>query len=705
MKQYLVPQDILRLGPEVMEELHRVFRFEKATCWFPSREGEFPEVEMSPRQMERAERALLEGRPFWDLVGASVLLPMPDKLLEHPRIGKKLPLGAFLLKGVDHSVGADEPERWLALLESWVWERVLEKRKSYFYVPHEGIIPQYISRVISINAQMKQASCVLHLGFKHARCLSDYDRLIASIKKYLNALFKKQDVCLELCGVSPAELWCVLTGFEDAGELDSVLARLSALRQVQGLGLESAVLCHVEYAGPEKFHQSMPDAGKTDSDDPDSNKFDCQREMARLESILSISDILGMPLFSDKRFRDIEIRFGLSGTGEVLVSAASQKLPRSFVAAFTFFPSALLESANSQESTCKSPSDNKNNDYFDEVHTSENSNCAIFIKKVPFRARDSFDLSGWGRAIQYYIQVKEHLDKKDAENKKYPVGIAASWQQTLKGDMVPGASFWAFVHASMLDTGDAVAFDHTTWQVRGDELLTAGSMRHACSAYRKAIRLQPRNAELYNSLGVALVQRGRRKEAESAFLKASQLDPDDFMAFYNLCGIQHALGQLEDAETSCSRALEIRPGDPAALVRLGAVLVDSGKPDDAAACLEKALEQGEKPLPAVWRLLGIVYYSQGRWSQAKRFFEKTLKVLPGDTLSRAWLALGYVEHERDISTARRLGAGLVSGSKAGSGARDSGASKMPGSLSVHAVLSRLSALIAQSSLDKEKTGG
>ena len=684
MKQYLVPQDILRLGPEVMEDLHRVFRFEKAVCWLPSGQGEFPEVEMSPRQRERAERALLEGRPFWDLVGSSVMIPMPHRLIEQSRVEKGSPLGAFILKGVDHSVGADEPDRWLALLESWVWQRVLEKRKSYFYMPDQGVIPQYISKVISINAQMNQASCLLRLGFRHSRCLSDHDRLTASIKKYLKALLKNSKFCLELCGVSPAELWCVLTGFEEAGELDSVLARLSALKQVQGLGLESAVLCQVECLNPEKSQKSTHDP-----DEANVVKFDSQREMARFESILRTSNILGMPLFSDKRLRELERRYGLSGAGDVLVSAASHKLPRSFAAAFTFLPS----------------DNNFNNykDYFDEVLAAANANCALFIKKVPFRDRDSFDLAGWGRAIQGYI--KEHLTEKDIENRKYPVGIAASWQQTLKGDMVPGASFWAFVHASMLDTGDAVTFDHTTWQVRGDELLAAGSIRHACRAYRKAIRLKPRNAELYNSLGVALVQLGRRREAKSAFLKASQLDLDDFMAFYNLCGIQHTLGQLEDAEASCSRALEIRPGDPAALVRLGAVLVDSGKLDDAAACLEKALEQGEKPLPAVWRLLGIVCYRQGRWSQAKRFFEKTLKVLPGDTLSRAWLALGYAEHENDISTARRLGAGLVSGAKGGNADRGSGSSRMPGSLSVNAVLSRLSALIAQSSLDKEKTGG
>ncbi len=667
-----------------MEDLHRVFRFEKAMCWLPSRQGEFPELKMSPRQRERAERALFEGRPFWDLVGSSVMLPMPYRLREQSPLGKRSPTGAFVLKGVDHSVGADEPDRWLALLESWVWERILEKRKSYFYLPNQGVIPQYISKVVSINAQMKQASCLLRLGFRHARCLSDHDRLTASIKKYLIALLKNRKPCLELCGVSPAELWCVLTGFEVAGELDSVLARLYALKQVQGLGLESAVLCQVECLNPEKSRKSTPDP-----DEENAVKFDSQREMARFKSILRTSNILGMPLFSDKRLRELERRYGLSGAGDVLVSAASHKLPRSFAAAFTFLPS-----------------DNNYNDYkdyFDEAHTSANANCALFIKKVPFRDRDSFDLAGWGRAIQGYI--KEHLTEKDIENRKYPVGIAASWQQTLKGDMVPGASFWAFVHASMLDTGEAVTFDHTTWQVRGDELLAAGSIRHACSAYRKAIRLKPESAELYNSLGVALVQLGRRKEAESAFLKASRLDPDDFMAFYNLCGIQHTLGHLEDAEASCSRALELGPGDPAALVRLGAVLVDSGKLDDAAACLEKALEQGEKPIPAIWRLMGIVCYRQGRWSQAKQFFEKTLKVLPADTLSRAWLALGYAEHENDISTARRLGTGLLSSATGGNTERGSGTSKVRGSLSVHAVLSRLSALIAQSSLDKEKTGG
>ncbi len=643
----IVSDDIIRLGPDVLEELRTIFMFEQGVCWLPATEHDtFPDIEISPRQRERAEEAIGNGEPFWDLVGSSVFLPFPGKAGE----GGKM-RGALVLHGVPRTVGPEEPERWLGLISSWVWNRLETLKKGQLFV--EAGIPGYLGKLLSVRNGYPPCH-VLSLRFRHGMTPSLCEKVVELADSLLGSLVGTRQR-MEFCGGSAKEIWFVLNIPLDKEMADRALAGLYRFDPLKRLGLNGALL----YSLPEAYAPSVAKA---------------EEVISEVSSLVLISDILGMPVFSSFSLIELESRFHCHGLAGLLPHVA-KRLPRSFAVAFA----SVRESrhVNPQEISCS------------DLLVSEHGSTVLVLKRVPFKAQDDFDIVEWARQVQERLADKGTGNDADTMS-LMPVGACASYQPTVGRGGAIGAAFWAYVHAFMLEKGDVILFDHITWQVRGDELLSSGAVSEACRAYRNALRLQDENVEILNSLGVALVQAGRRREAEACFKRASRLDPDDFISFYNLCGIQHTLCKYEEAEAACLRAVELRQEDTSALTRLGHLLLDSGRFEDALRYLKKACSADRPLVPALHRLLGICEYQLGRWKEAKASLEKCLKMHPGDVAALAWLALGYAEHEGDPATAVRLSARLPEKSSQSD---------------INAVLSRLRAIIAESSLDKEKAGG
>ncbi|MFB3127395.1 MAG: tetratricopeptide repeat protein, partial [Candidatus Acidiferrales bacterium] len=59
----------------------------------------------------------------------------------------------------------------------------------------------------------------------------------------------------------------------------------------------------------------------------------------------------------------------------------------------------------------------------------------------------------------------------------------------------------------------------------GGVLVGKGRFDDAIAAVNKALQLEPDDASLHHTLGLALRQAGKKKEARREFAKAQQLDP------------------------------------------------------------------------------------------------------------------------------------------------------------------------------------
>lgn len=199
---------------------------------------------------------------------------------------------------------------------------------------------------------------------------------------------------------------------------------------------------------------------------------------------------------------------------------------------------------------------------------------------------------------------------------------------------------------------------------RAHELFDAGRWDEAESELRRALSLNPYQAEWHFNLGLTLEAAGRDADAAEAFRDAFQLsdDPDSHAAM--LVGVNltragrpaEALEWLERAEkmepgsteaqvhriealTQLARhdeaeelfyiALEIDSENPELFAAMADSLMDRGKYDKAVWCLREAARL-DPELPRVQARLGEAYAATGRLERARQLYLRELRQDPGD---------------------------------------------------------------------------
>jgi Flp pilus assembly protein TadD len=152
-------------------------------------------------------------------------------------------------------------------------------------------------------------------------------------------------------------------------------------------------------------------------------------------------------------------------------------------------------------------------------------------------------------------------------------------------------------------------------EVDGEEgliLAQAGRWSQAEADLRKAVAIEPNNANVLNALGLVAWQHHHDlDEAASYFSRALAIhtDADDFRASLhsNLGAIYGEQGRFQDAIAQFSLALKITPNDPEYLTNLGKAYAAIGRLNDARKKLQAALAVApdyQPALAALQQLLG-----------------------------------------------------------------------------------------------------
>lgn len=81
-------------------------------------------------------------------------------------------------------------------------------------------------------------------------------------------------------------------------------------------------------------------------------------------------------------------------------------------------------------------------------------------------------------------------------------------------------------------------------------------MEEAIVAYREVLKLDPKNAAAYSSLGSLMAMQGRPEEAIAAYTQAVRQDPKNALAYYNLGITLYNQGELQKASNAFKRAQE-----------------------------------------------------------------------------------------------------------------------------------------------------
>ena len=199
----------------------------------------------------------------------------------------------------------------------------------------------------------------------------------------------------------------------------------------------------------------------------------------------------------------------------------------------------------------------------------------------------------------------------------------------------------------------------------GVEYQKEGMDEEAIRAYLESVKLNPRDPETRNNLGIALARRGRLTEAIAQLEAAAPGLPgayNNMMAHYsagnalaergeiagaiaqyqetirimpNYADGHYQLGlmyahekKLLEAASSFEEAVRLRPGFAEAFVSLGNVLRNLGRHAEARQRYQQALAL-QPDFPGVLYNTGLSWQEQGQLDEAEKWYRKSLALDPG----------------------------------------------------------------------------
>ncbi len=165
------------------------------------------------------------------------------------------------------------------------------------------------------------------------------------------------------------------------------------------------------------------------------------------------------------------------------------------------------------------------------------------------------------------------------------------------------------------------------WKVLGVLFGQSGRLSEALNANKKAVQLEPHNAEAHNNLGVTLQKLGKLEEAEVSYKKAISLKYDYAEAHNNLGYPLKGLGRLEEAKESIEKAITFRPNYPEAHSNLGVALKELGRLEESEVSLKRAIELKYKYAEA-HNNLGVTFKERGRLKEAEKSYREAISIKP-----------------------------------------------------------------------------
>ena len=131
------------------------------------------------------------------------------------------------------------------------------------------------------------------------------------------------------------------------------------------------------------------------------------------------------------------------------------------------------------------------------------------------------------------------------------------------------------------------SIDPTKQNALGIALADAGRMDEAQAAFQSALRLDPRNVEALENMGIVLLRSEDLSGARDWFLKTLEIDQRTPRAWNGLGVVQARLGDERGAIDSWSRAVALDPTMYDALFNLGLTAAKVGRTDQARDALQR----------------------------------------------------------------------------------------------------------------------
>ncbi len=162
----------------------------------------------------------------------------------------------------------------------------------------------------------------------------------------------------------------------------------------------------------------------------------------------------------------------------------------------------------------------------------------------------------------------------------------------------------------------------------GREYLLSGRTNEAISELSTAASLDPKLTEAHNLLGVAYDQKGMGERAKESYERAVKVQPEDPETLNNLGFSLYQNGNYRAAVDRLKRAVKLAPTDERILNNLGLALCRLGKFDDA----YKSFARATGPLTGSLNMARMLERF-GREDDAIKYYEAARQIEPNNTLA------------------------------------------------------------------------
>ena len=168
---------------------------------------------------------------------------------------------------------------------------------------------------------------------------------------------------------------------------------------------------------------------------------------------------------------------------------------------------------------------------------------------------------------------------------------------------------------------------------KGTILGKLGRYEAAVSCFDKALKIDPRNANVWYNKGTSLHNLDRYEAAISCYEITLEIDPRHALAWYNKGVIFHNLGQYEAAIDCYDKALEVDSRYAPTWSNKGVILAKLGRYEAAIGCYDKALEIDPKDASA-WYNKARSEETMSFWDKAAHSYRQFIALTPPQDQSR-----------------------------------------------------------------------
>jgi Flp pilus assembly protein TadD len=176
-------------------------------------------------------------------------------------------------------------------------------------------------------------------------------------------------------------------------------------------------------------------------------------------------------------------------------------------------------------------------------------------------------------------------------------------------------------------------------RLHADILSRTGRIADAVAKYRLLVRVQPRDAQIWNNFGNALNAAGDADQAVSALERARSLAPTETLIDINLARALTAAGRHDDTMALLADAAARAPGDGAVLFEYGQALIRAGRAADALPVLGTSARL-RRTDPRVLVAIGLAYTHLAQFDRAEQAYRMALRI--DSAFDEAFLNLGIL---------------------------------------------------------------